>query len=73
MNSAITNLTSEYRPSKDNTGTSVASRSITVSTAQDLIVADLNSATQKVLWSVENATVYVTFDGTTPTATNGHP
>lgn len=73
MNSNINNLSSELKASRDNTGTLIASRSITVSTAQDMIVADLADATQKILWSVETATVYVTYDGTTPSATNGHP
>jgi len=72
-NSNIGNLASEYRPARDNTGTLVASRSITVSTAQDLIVAALNSATKAIVLSVETATCYVTWDGTTPSATNGHP
>lgn len=73
MNSNVNNLSSEFRPSKDNASASVVSRSITVSTAQNLVVADLASATQKVMISVETATVYVTFDGSTPTAIFGHP
>jgi hypothetical protein len=71
--SNINNLSSEFRASRDSTNTLVPSRSITVSTAQNLVVAALDDATTKVLFSVETATCYVTWDGTTPTATNGHP
>ena len=69
----INNLSSEFRASRDSTATLIPSRSITVTAAQDLVVADLGEATQGVLISVENATCYVTWDGTNPTATNGHP
>jgi len=73
-NSNINNLASEYRPARNQSDNAlVASRSITVSTAQDLIVAALNAATQSIVFSVETATCYVTWDGTTPSATNGHP
>lgn len=73
-NSSINNLASEYLASKDGqSGSPVLSRSITVTSAQDLIVADLHEGTSKVLISVETATCYVTFDGSTPTGTHGHP
>lgn len=73
MNSNINNLSSEFRASRDKDGNLIASRSITVTSAQNFIVADLASSTTKVGLSVETATCYVTFDGSTPTATFGHP
>jgi hypothetical protein len=51
----------------------VASRAVTAgATASNLIVAALNVQTQGIYWTVTGANARVTFDGSTPTATNGH-
>jgi len=73
MNSNINNLSNSLVPTKDNTGTSIASQSKTVSTASvALIATTLNNATDMVAWTVMDAGIYVTFDGTAASSSNGH-
>ena len=51
----------------------VAARSVTAgAAASNLIVAALNIQTQAIYFTVTGANARVTFDGSTPTATNGH-
>jgi len=73
MNTIINNLGSSLRPSADNTGTAIVDQQKAVSSsAVDLIATALNSATDIVLWTVMDDAIVVTFDGSTPTSTNGH-
>lgn len=55
-----------------NNGT-VADRAVVAgSAAANLIVAAIDASTTHVFWTLTDANVRVTFDGSTPTATNGH-
>jgi len=66
MNSSVTNLLSELKPSFDK-GVAVESQNLTVSTSVvDLLATALNEYTTHVLWDVQDANVNVTFDGNDP-------
>lgn len=73
MNAIINNLASSLRPSRTNLDVAVVDQQKAVSSASvDLIATPLNGATDIVLWTVMVDAIVVTFDGSTPTATNGH-
>lgn len=55
-----------------NNGT-VADRAVTAGSASgSLIVAALDSSTTHIFWTLTDANVRFTMDGSTPTASNGH-
>jgi len=75
MNTIINNLSNSLSPTRDTqTGLLVAGRSVTaIVSAIDLISGTiLNKSTDMVAWTIHDGGVIVTFDGTTPTASNGH-
>lgn len=74
MNTIINNLASEYRPTKDNSGTSISDQSTTVGAASAAMLGTaVNATTNAVFWDLQDAGGYVTFDGSAPVAgSNGH-
>lgn len=65
-NSYVTNL---YP--KPTTG--VTDRRVTVgASAANLVVADLNALTRYAVLDIQGGDIFVTFDGSTPTTSNGH-
>jgi hypothetical protein len=63
------------RPARNNAGALLAGQQLTVdATAGGVSITTpyTQSYVQTVEWDVQDADVYVTFDGTTPSATNGH-
>ena len=72
-NTNINNLSSSLSPTKDNSGTAIAGQSKTVSSSSVALIATaLNGASDGVVWTVHDDAIFVTFDGTTATSTNGH-
>ena len=73
MQTSITNLSNEFKPSFDQTATAVPGQSLTVSSsAVAMIATPLYELTQKVVWDLQTDAAFVTFDGSTPTSSNGH-
>jgi len=73
MQTSITNLSNEFKPSSAQDGTAVTGQSLTVSSsAVAMIATTLNDLTQKVVWDVQDDAAFVTFDGSTPSSSNGH-
>jgi len=69
---SITNLSNEFQPTVVS-GSSVAGQSLTVSSsAVAMLATALAATTQKVVWDLQDDAAFVTFDGTTPTSSNGH-
>lgn len=69
----VTNNETHLRPTQDNGGTAITDQALAVTdTAKDLIATALNPATTHVEWTLDAADVRMTFDGSAPTATNGH-
>jgi len=72
-NVRINNISSEYKPSKDKSGTAINDRSLSVTSAAALIAAPLASGTTHIHLDVQDADIYYTLDGSDPVATtNGH-
>lgn len=60
-------------PVPNATSATAADERLTVSsTAVALTAANIASNTQFIVWDVQGADIMVTFDGSTPTSTNGH-
>ena len=65
---SITNLASEFQPTAGVSDQSLAVEGTSVA----FIATALNENTQKVVWTVHDAGVFVTFDGDAATTSNGH-
>lgn len=66
------NYTNLYPYPSVSAGTPVADQRLTVSTVAVSFATAFNASTNMVLVNVQNADVFVTYDGSTPSATNGH-
>lgn len=56
----------------DGTSAAVAGQRLTATSASSVMFSTFNERTDAVVLDVQTGNVYCTFDGTTPSATNGH-
>jgi len=72
-NVIVNNLSLALEPAKGNAGTAIAGQNKTVSSSSVALVATaLNGATDYILWTNHDDAIFVTFDGTAATSSNGH-
>lgn len=69
----VNNITTELRPTRNNSGTLISDQRLTVSSsAVDMLATAASEFSTHVFFDIQDNDVMATFDGSDPSVSNGH-